>query len=167
MGDAFYALDGEWRIVYANRRALEFWGLPAEQVIGRSVWERLPQFIGTLNEEVLRQVRAEQRTITFEAPSPVTGTWVSVSVGPSGDGVTVFWRDITERVRAEQALRANEEHLRLAQEASGIGTWDYDPRSRALTWSDTCKKLFGLTPDAALRRSGVPRAVASRGSGFA
>jgi len=24
MGDAFYALDGAWRIVYANRRALEF-----------------------------------------------------------------------------------------------------------------------------------------------
>ena len=25
MGDAFYALDGEWRFIYANRRALEFW----------------------------------------------------------------------------------------------------------------------------------------------
>jgi PAS domain S-box-containing protein len=149
MGDAFYALDRDWCIVYANRRALEFWGLSAEQVVGHSVWERLPQLIGTINEDVLRQVRTEQRTITFEAPSPVTGIWVSVSVGPSGDGVTVFWRDITERVRAEQELRANEEHLRLAQEASGIGTWDYDPRSGALTWSDACKELFGLTPDAA------------------
>ena len=35
MGDAFYALDGEWRIVYANRRALEFWGTTAAEVIGQ------------------------------------------------------------------------------------------------------------------------------------
>ena len=28
MGDAFYALDGAWRFIYANRRALEFWGWP-------------------------------------------------------------------------------------------------------------------------------------------
>jgi PAS domain-containing protein len=30
MGDAFYALDGAWRIVYANQRALAFWGTLAE-----------------------------------------------------------------------------------------------------------------------------------------
>jgi PAS domain S-box-containing protein len=31
---------------------------------------------------------------------------VSVSVGPSGDGVTVYWRDISGRIEAEQALRS-------------------------------------------------------------
>jgi len=149
MGDAFYALDGEWRIVYANRRALAFWGLAAEEIIGRNIWERLPQHVGTLNEDAIRRARTEQRTITFEAPSPVTGIWVSVNVWPSGDGVAVYWRDITERMKAEQTLRASEEHLHLAQEAAGIGTWDYDPRSGALTMSDRCKVLFGFPPDAA------------------
>jgi PAS domain S-box-containing protein len=105
MGDAFYALDAEWRFVYANRRALAFWGVSAESVIGQVIWERFPTMVGTLNEQVLRRVRAEQHVITFEAPSPTTGVWVSVNVGPSGDGVTVYWRDISERMAAEQALR--------------------------------------------------------------
>jgi PAS domain S-box-containing protein len=105
MGDAFYALDADWRIVYANRRALAFWGASANSVIGEVIWQRFPTMVGTLNERVLRQVRAEQRVITFEAPSPTTGVWVSVNVGPSGDGVTVYWRDISERIQAEQALR--------------------------------------------------------------
>lgn len=104
MSDAFYALDGEWRIVYANRRALDFWRLPPKEVIGRIIWERLPQLIGTLNEDVLRKAKAEQTTISFEAPSPVTGIWVSVNVGPFGDGVTVYWRDITRQKNAEQML---------------------------------------------------------------
>jgi PAS domain S-box-containing protein len=106
MGDAFYALDGEWRIVYANRRALAFWGVDAGEVVGRVIWERFPQLLGTVNEQVLRRVRAEQQVITFEAPSPTTGVWVSVNVGPSGDGVTVYWRDISERIEAERTLRS-------------------------------------------------------------
>ena len=82
MGDAFYALDSEWRIVYANQRAFAFWGTTAAEVIGQIIWERFPQLLGTLNENVLRRVRAEGRVITFEAPSPTTGAWVSVNVGP-------------------------------------------------------------------------------------
>ncbi len=111
MGDAFYALDSEWRIVYANQRALAFWGVAASDVIGHNIWQRFPTMVGSLNEQVLRQVRAEQRVITFEAPSPTMGTWVSVNVGPSGDGVTVYWRDITDRMEAEQALRSFAEKL--------------------------------------------------------
>ena len=111
MGDAFYALDGEWRIVYANRRALEFWGVSADEVVGCVIWERFPQLLGTVNEQVLRQVREDRQVITFEAPSPTTGVWVSVNVGPSGDGVTVYWRDISERVGAELSLRSFAERL--------------------------------------------------------
>jgi PAS domain S-box-containing protein len=111
MGDAFYALDGTWRIIYANRRALAFWGLSAGEIVGRVIWERLPQLLGTVNEQVLRRVREDQQVITFEAPSPTTGVWVSVNVGPSGDGVTVYWRDISERIEAEQSLRNFAEKL--------------------------------------------------------
>jgi PAS domain S-box-containing protein len=111
MGDAFYALDGAWRIVYANQRALAFWGVSADEVVGRVIWERFPQLLGTQNERVLRQVREEQRVITFEARSPTTGLWVSVNVGPSGNGVTVYWRDISERIAAERALRGFAEML--------------------------------------------------------
>jgi PAS domain S-box-containing protein len=105
MGDAFYALDAEWRFVYANRRALEFWGATADSVVGQVIWRRFPSMVGTLNERVLRRVRAERRVVTFESESPTTGVWVSVNVGPSGDGVAVYWRDITERIEAELALR--------------------------------------------------------------
>ncbi len=111
MGDAFYALDGEWRFIYANRRALEFWGTTATEVIGHVIWQRFPTMVGSLNEQVLRRVREEQQPITFEAPSPTTGVWVSVNVGPSGDGVTVYWRDISERIDAERALRSFAEQL--------------------------------------------------------
>ena len=48
MGDAFYALDHAWQVVYANRRALAFWNMPAEEIVGRILWDALPQLTGTL-----------------------------------------------------------------------------------------------------------------------
>ena len=55
MGDAFYALDVDWRFVYANQRALAFWSATADEVIGQVIWQRFPQMVGSLNEQVLRQ----------------------------------------------------------------------------------------------------------------
>ncbi|HSU04111.1 MAG TPA: PAS domain-containing protein, partial [Acetobacteraceae bacterium] len=75
-----------------------------------------------------------------------TGIWVAVTVCPAGDGVAAYWRDITERIRSEQALRSSEEHLRLAQEAGGIGTWQWDLVSGHMQWSAQMFRVLGLDP---------------------
>jgi PAS domain S-box-containing protein len=49
---------------------------------------------------------------------------------------------------AEDALRQSEERLRLAVEATELGTWDYQPSTGRLDWSERCKALFGLPPHA-------------------
>jgi PAS domain S-box-containing protein len=45
----------------------------------------------------------------------------------------------------------SEERLRLAVEATGLGTWDYDPTTGHLSWDERCKALFGLPPDAEVK----------------
>jgi PAS domain S-box-containing protein len=146
MGDAFYAVDSNWRIVYANRHALDFWGVAADTVIGRVIWERFPAVAGSVVEQGLRQARAEQRTVILEAPSPITGVYVSATYCPSGTGACAYWRDISHRIAAEQALRQSEEHLRLAQEAGGIGTWEWDLQTDQMIWSAQMFRVLGLEP---------------------
>ncbi|GAA4372176.1 PAS domain-containing protein [Hymenobacter koreensis] len=42
------------------------------------------------------------------------------------------------------------ERLQTAVEAAGIGTWDLNPLTGELNWSDRCKALFGLPVTAAI-----------------
>lgn len=73
-------------------------------------------------------------------------------------------REVEERRRAETAVRAlnadledrvadrtraireSEERLRLAQEAGGIGSWDWNVATGAIYWSDSCHRLHGTDP---------------------
>lgn len=57
-------------------------------------------------------------------------------------------RDVTERMRAEREVRANEERLRLAQQAAGAGIWELDLATSAMYWSPQMYHLLGLNPDA-------------------
>jgi PAS domain S-box-containing protein len=53
--------------------------------------------------------------------------------------------EATRRAAAE-ALRESEEHLRLAQEAGGVGTWEWDPVRGVATCSEGYRRLYGLDP---------------------
>jgi PAS domain S-box-containing protein len=54
-----------------------------------------------------------------------------------------------ERKRTEQALRDNEETLRLAAEATELGTWDWDFTTKTLLLNPRTRIIFGLPPKSA------------------
>jgi PAS domain S-box-containing protein len=51
---------------------------------------------------------------------------------------------LAEQARIAHSLAHSEESLRMAMEATELGTWDYYPTSGELHWSTRCKELFGL-----------------------
>jgi len=55
--------------------------------------------------------------------------------------------DITERVRAKEALQEREQRLRLALDASGGGSWSWDARTNRVDWDDRFRELYGFAPE--------------------
>ncbi len=55
--------------------------------------------------------------------------------------------DITERKQSEQALREQEQQLRLATEAAEVGLWDVDMIADKLFWPPRVKAMFGISAD--------------------
>jgi PAS domain S-box-containing protein len=54
--------------------------------------------------------------------------------------------DVTERKLADDALRASEERLRLAQQAARIGSFERDIRTGVVSWTAQMESLYGLPP---------------------
>jgi PAS domain S-box-containing protein len=60
--------------------------------------------------------------------------------------VVAVARDVTERRRTEEALRARDVQLQEAQVLANLGSWEWDLRTNSRTWSDQLTRIFGLRP---------------------
>jgi len=103
--DAFVAFDTEWRYTYVNGRAERLLDRSREDLLGENAWETFPDLVGSEFEGALRGAMAEQDSRRAEDYIPSLDTWFEIRVFPSADGMSVFFRDVSERKRQEVALR--------------------------------------------------------------
>jgi len=103
--DAFFALDRDWRFTYVNQRALDYYGKRRDELLGRSIWDLFPAAAGTQLQAQYEKVLRTQTSAAFELKSVLTGRWVDLRVFPAGQGLAVYFRDVSDRRRAEEKLQ--------------------------------------------------------------
>jgi PAS domain S-box-containing protein len=105
ISDAFYAVDSEWRFTYVNKVAEAWWKRPREGLLGKVIWDEFPWAVGRPSYEAHLTAAREQRVVRVEAFLKDRGRWVDGSIFPSENGLSVYFRDITERKEAEERQR--------------------------------------------------------------
>jgi PAS domain S-box-containing protein len=111
IGDAYMVFDKDWRYVYVNRKAAELALRPAEDLIGKCVWEEFPESVYTSFYTELRRAFRDQVSVHFENFYAPLEKCFENTVYPNPEGVSVFYRDVTERKVAQDELAQKTEDL--------------------------------------------------------
>ncbi len=160
LGQPFYAVDADWRFILYNQEAEQYFGHPADNMIGQYLWDVFPADVDHERGRVLREAMAGRRLVKGEAESMVDGRIVSYCMFPLGDGMGVTFRDVTDRRRAEErrdraeeALRKRTLELETVLETIPTGVWfTYDRELRQVIGNPRASELLRLPREANLSR---------------
>lgn len=155
--------DLEGRVVFVNACQSRLLGYPEAELLGMRFQDFMPPFgkefsDGTLFETVLRERKPhqEERRCLRKDGSLI---WVHNSVTFLCDArgepnaTLMVSLDITERKRAEEALRGSEEHLRLVIEnAREYAIFSTDVQGHVTAWNSGAERLLGHTGQEMLGR---------------
>src|SRR6516164_8977001 len=156
--DAIIAIDDSQRIILFNAAAEKIFACPANEAVGVSVERFIPErFRAGHSTRVHRFAESGITNRTLHGLGTLWGLRAtgeefpieaSISKVESGGKrfFTVVIRDITERQHAEEALRASEERLRLAQRAARIGTFEWNIQTGVNTWTPELEVMYSLPP---------------------
>lgn len=106
IGDAFFTVDKNFTVTYWNNIAETMLYTPREKILGKNLWEvfpdakTLPSYINytkTINDHVSSHFE------DFYAP---INRWFEISAYPSETGMSVYFKDITERKESDEKLRS-------------------------------------------------------------
>ena len=106
ISDGFLSLDKQWRVTYANPMAEQLLKRTRGSLVGKDMWVEFPETIGSVFYNAFIDSMREQRTIFLSEHSPVTDRWFEGTVYPSHNGVSVYFRDVTNEKKASEAAGA-------------------------------------------------------------
>ena len=153
-GIAIKDLDGHYILI--NRRLEQVIGMSAAAAKGKSDLELFPREVAERfrnNDRIVRDTMAplitEERAQRHEAARIfLVNKFPLLEDDGRAFALCAIWQDITERKRAEEAMRQSAADLAEAQRVSHLGSWSWNPRTGDARWSDELYRIFGLDPTA-------------------
>ena len=151
--DAIISKSLDATITSWNAGAQRIFGYTQEEAVGRPITILIPPDLWDEENRILEKLRAGERIEHYETIR-VTKTGqkvdVSLSISPIRDstgrivGFSKIARDITERKRAQELVRASEERFRLAAQAGKMYSFEWDVTTGAVARSPEHVKILGV-----------------------
>ncbi len=158
---ALAMFDREMRYLAASRRWIADYYLGNRDIIGRSHYEIFPEISEELKAVHRRSLAGEVLSADEEKFERQDGSvqWLAWEVRPwyttgnSIGGIILYSEDITERKKAEEALRESEEKFRSIIEQANDGIVLVDDEGLIRVWNRSLQQITGLGEEEVIGKS--------------
>ncbi|WP_445666609.1 PAS domain-containing sensor histidine kinase [Fodinibius sp. AD559] len=152
--DGFFAVDKDGMVNYWNTEAEQIIGVSQDDIIGRNIWEVFEEATDIDLYDQYHNALNQQVTVQFEEFCDPLDMWIEVTAYPSEGGLSVHFRDITEKKQIRQDLRDKQRQLRnIADNIKGsILRYRLHPdgSDELIYVSEGIKDLHEITPQQAM-----------------
>ncbi|MBE8965204.1 PAS domain S-box protein [Nostocales cyanobacterium LEGE 12452] len=111
IAEAFFALDENWQFTYINPSAEILLDRTPGDLVGKNLWEEYPGLIGNKLAQVylgtMREAyggQSHRLAASITAFYPDHNRWYEVRTYPAPNGITVYFRNVTEQIQAERQV---------------------------------------------------------------
>ncbi len=152
--DGFFALDKNWTITYWNKVAERMLGRKKKEVMGKNVWDEFREAVSLKFYDEYHRAIKENIPVKFEEYFAPVEKWFDVSAFPSPLGLTVYFKDITEKKMAELELLRFQRIIENSKDGIALASATGQP----LYVNPSFAKSLGYTMEE-LREKGSPGTV--------
>lgn len=145
--DAFFSLDDQYRFIYTNEAAQKLFGRSEQELIGQNIWEVFPWLVGSISQHEYELSMENKQQRLYEQFVPKLNQWFEANVYPYEFGLSVHFRQITERKRIADQLQESEKSFRLLAENSSDMISKHNRNGLFTYVSPACYTLLGYRDD--------------------
>jgi PAS domain S-box-containing protein len=103
--DAFFAVDKNWVVTYWNQMAEKVLLTPKDKILNHVLWEIFSDSVGSESYKKYHEAVETGKAVHFEDYYYALNKWYEISAYPSDTGLSVYFKDITERKTSETRLK--------------------------------------------------------------
>jgi diguanylate cyclase (GGDEF)-like protein/PAS domain S-box-containing protein len=145
--DAFFSLDDQYHFIYTNEAAQTLFRRSGQELIGKNIWEVFPWLVGSVSQKEYKLAMENHQQRLYEQFVPMLNQWFEANVYPSEFGLSVHFRQITERKRTADQLHESEKSFRLLAENSSDMISKHNRDGLFTYVSPACYTLLGYRDD--------------------
>ncbi|MEJ7558354.1 MAG: PAS domain S-box protein [Pedobacter sp.] len=124
--DAFFEVNSNWIVTYWNKEAERLLLMPRDEIVGKNLWQAYDNAIDLKFFKEYHCAMENNISVRFEEYYEPRKVWLEVAAFPSGNGLSIYFKDITARKYSTMELEQEKKKYSDLFSLSPLPQWVYD-----------------------------------------